>query len=365
MRAWHFEDFLLAMNGQLQFLLLMVAGWVNRHQQAVIEYLQEENRVLLKQLGSKPKRFTDPQRLRLARKAKVVGRRRLMALTTMVTPDTLLRWFRNLVALKWTYKRKAGPGSRIDSDVEKLVLKMLAENPKWGSERVVGALKNLGYSISDSTVDNIRQSNGIPPAPERGKNTPWRQFVKAHWEGLIAADFFTNEVLCWNGLVTFYTLFVIELPSRLLHVCGTTEAPNEQWMKQVARQLTDGLDGFARGKSHLIIDRDTKYCQSFRQILEDSGVKIMLCPPRVPQCNAYAERFVRSIKEECLNRLIFFNRKHLELTITAYLDFYNRQRNHQGLGNKLLTPQFLPTEGEIACQKRLGGMLNYYYRKAA
>ena len=348
------------------FIGLAVNGWVNRHQQAVIEYLQEENRVLLEQLGGKPKRFTDAQRLRLARKAKVVGRRRLKALRTMVTPDTLLRWIRNLIARKWTYEKKAGPGRPpIDSDVEKLVLKLLAENLKWGSQRIVGALKNLGHRISDSTVDNIRQRNGIPPVPERGKNTPWRQFVKTHWEGLIAADFFTTEVLCWNGLVSFYTLFVINLPSRLLHVCGTIESPNGQWMKQVARQLTDGLDGFARGKTHLIIDRDTKYCQTFRQILEDSGVKIMLCAPRVPQCNAFAERFVRSIKEECLNRLIFFSRKHLELTIRCYADFYNRQRNHQGLENKLLTPQFLPTEGEIACEKRLGGMLNYYYRKAA
>jgi len=148
------------MNAQLQFLFLMVAGWVNRHQQAVIEYLQEENRVLLEQLGGKPKRFTDAQRLRLARKAKVVGRRRLKALRTMVTPDTLLRWIRNLVTRKWTYEKKAGPGRPpIDSDVEKLVLKLLAENLTWGSQKIVGALKNLGHSISDSTVDNIRQRN--------------------------------------------------------------------------------------------------------------------------------------------------------------------------------------------------------------
>ena len=345
------------MNAQLQFFFLMVAGWVNRQQQAIIEYLQTENKVLLEQLGGKPKRFTDAQRMRLARKAKVVGRRRLKALSTIVTPDTLLRWFGVLVARKWTYAKKSGPGRPpIEPELEKLVLKLMTENPSWGSDRIVGALANLHYEISDSTVDNIRKRNGIPPAPERSKNTTWRQFLKAHWEGLIAADFFTTEVLCWKGLITFYTLFVIELRSRLVQVCGTTVSPNGQWMTQVARQLTDGMDGFAGGKTHLIIDRDTKYCQGFRQILETAGIKIVLCPPRVPECNAIAERFVRSIKTECLSRLICLGEAHLRTAASTYVDYYNQARNHQGMDNKLLTPQFLAAEGEIWCEQRLGGM---------
>ena len=188
---------------------------------------------------------------------------------------------------------------------------------------------------------------------------------KAHWEGLIAADFFTTEVLCSNGLITFYTLLVIELRSRLVHVCGTTVSPNGQWMMQMARQLTDGMDGFARGKTHLIIDRDTKYCAGFRQILEGADIKIVLCPPRVPQCNAIAERFVRSIKSECLSRLIFFGEEHLPSAVSNFVLHYNKLRNHQGMENQLLTPQCLPVEGEIGCEERLGGLLNYYYRKAA
>ena len=349
------------MNAQLQILFLMISGWVNRQQQAVIEYLQEENRILLEQLGGKSRRFTDAQRIRLARKAKPIGRRKLLALRTIVTPDTLLRWFRVLVARKWTYPTKATPGRPpVDPEVEKLVLKLLEENPSWGSDRIVGALANLHIQISDSTVDNIRKRNGIPPAPERVKQTNWRQFLKAHWAGLIAADFFTTEVLSWQGLVTYYTLFVIELRSRLVQVCGTTVSPDREWMKQVARQLTDGIDGFARGKTHLIIDRDTNYCQGFRQILESAGVKIVLCPPRVPQCNAIAERFVRSIKAECLDRLIFLGEAYLRSAASAYVVHYNRRRNHQGMENRLLTPQVLPLEGRIRCQKELGGMLNYY-----
>ena len=274
---------------------------MNRHQQAVIEFLQEENRVLLEQLGGKPGRFTDAQRVRLARKAKLLGRRRLGQITTLVTPDTLLRWFRALVAKKWTFARTNPIGRPpVDPELEKLVIKLITENPTWGSNRIVGALDNLGFKVSDSSVDNIRRRNGFDPAPVRGKNSTWHRFLQAHWESLIAADFFTTEVLAWNGLVTFYTLFVIDLRSRSVHVCGTTVSPNAQWMRQMARQLVDEADGFALLKTHLIIDRDAKYADGFRELLESAGLKIVLCPPRVPQCNAYAERFVRSIKEECL-----------------------------------------------------------------
>ena len=136
-------------------------------------------------------------------------------------------------------------------------------------------------------------------------------------------------------------------------------------MKQIAWQLTDAIEGFARGKTHLIIDRDTKYCEGFRQILEAAGVKNALCPPRVSQCNAIAERFVRSIEAECLSWLIFLGEEHLQSAVSNFVCHYNRQRNHQGLENKLLTPRFLPVAGEIGCQKRLGGLLNYYYREAA
>src|ERR1017187_6897712 len=174
---------------------------MSRHQQAVIDYLQEENRVLLEQLGVKPRRFTDAQRIRLARKAKLVGRRRLGKLATLVTPDTL-RWFRVLVANKRTFARTNPLGRPpVDAALEKLVVKLLQENPTWGRKRIVGAVDNLGFKLSDSTVDNIRHRSGLDPAPLRGKSTSWHQFLQGHGETLIAADFFTTEVLSWNGLV--------------------------------------------------------------------------------------------------------------------------------------------------------------------
>ena len=354
------------MNIRFQFAVVMLAGWINRHQQAIIDYLTEEKQVLLEQLGGKPNRFSDSQRRRLALKAKEVSRHDLLGIQTMITPDTLRRWLRKLVALKWTFSKGRPPGRpMVDPEIERLVLNILTENPGWGSDKVVGTHKNLGYSISDTTIDNIRKRNGIAPAPEREKKTNWNTFLKAHWEGLMAADFFTTEVMTLRGLVTYYTLFVIDVPRRLVHICGTTVTPDEVWMKQIARNLTDAVDGFAIGKTHLILDRDTKFCATFKEILEDFKIDIVLIPPKAPKCNAVAERWVKSIKYECLNQMIFFGESHLKTTIFCYRDFYNERRNHQGVGNELLTPRTLATEGEVRCDAQLGGMLNYYYREAA
>ena len=199
----------------------------------------------------------------------------------------------------------------MDPEVEQLVLKMLEENPLWGSDRIVGSLANLGIYISDTTVDNIRKQHGLKPAPLR--KTSWKTFLKAHWEGLLAVDFFTSEVLCLGGMVRLYTLFVIDLSTRYVWICGTTVAPDAEWMKRVARGLTDALDGICLGKTHLIIDRDAKYTEGFKQLLRDFGVEPVICPVRAPKCNAFAERFVRSIKDECLNRIIPLGERHLEL----------------------------------------------------
>ena len=165
--------------------------------------------------------------------------------------------------------------------------------------------------------------------------------------------------------MTCYTFFVIELRSRRFMCAAQRCHPMPSWMKQAARQLVDSVDGFAIGKTHLIIDRDTKYCDAFRQTLQSAGVKVVLCPPRVPQCNAYAERFVRSIKEECLSRLIFLGEDHLRTTLSMFSGHYRHRRNHQGIDNKLIEPpESLPKVGRIRCQKQLSGVLNYYYREA-
>ena len=244
---------------------------------------------------------------------------------------------------------------------------MAKENPSWGYDRIVGALTNLGHEISDTSVGNILREHGIQPAPERKRQTSWKTFLKAHWETLGSIDFTTIEVWTKNGLVTFYLLFVMELASRRVHFAGCTTSPNELWMKQIARNLTDSADGFLLGKRRLLLDRDTKYCESFVEILNQEGIQCLRLPPQSPNLNAHLERFIRSIKEECLERMIFFGEQSMRNAVTAYLDHYHAERNHQGLGNKLIQPS--DEVGQIAetieCRERLGGMLKYYYRTAA
>ena len=348
-------------------LVIALAGWINRHQQAVIDYLIEENRVLKEQLEGQRLRFTDEQRIRLAVKAKALGRQLLDEIETIVTPDTLLAWHRKLIAQKWTYARKGAGRPRIAQEITDLVLLMAGENVSWGYDRIQGALTNLGHIIAPNTVKNILKRHGIEPAPEREKRTSWMTFLKAHWDVMAATDFFTVEVWTPRGLVTFYVLFIIHLSTRSVHIAGVTTAPNGAYMKQVARNLTDVGDGFLLSSRYLIMDRDTKYTNDFRGHLDREGVKSVRCPARAPNCNAFAERFVRSIKDECLDRMILFGEASLRRALKEYIEHYHTERNHQGVGNRLLKPLAMVslTDEPIQCRERLGGMLNYYYREAA
>ena len=348
-------------------LAITLAGWLNSHQQAVIEYRIEENRVLKDQLERRRLRFTDEQRIQLATKAKALGRQILKEIDTIVTPDTLLAWHRKLIARKWTYARKGAGRPCVRQEITDLVLRMARENTSWGYDRIQGALANIGHAVAPNTIKNILKRHGIEPAPLREKRTSWKTFLKAHWEVMAATDFFTVEVWTPRGLVTYYVLFIIRLSTRCVHIAGVTTAPNGAYMKQVARSLTDINDGFLVNSRYLIMDRDTKYTNAFRSDLDREGVKPIRCPVRAPNCNAFAERFVRSIREECLDRMIIFGEASLLRALREYMAHYHSERNHQGLGNRLLESAYsssLTTES-VQCRERLGGMLNYYYRAAA
>lgn len=244
----------------LAFFILLVSGWVNRKQQTVIDYLLEENRVLLAERAGRRLRLTDDQRRRLAQKGKVLGRRRLGDIAGIVTPDTILRWYRRLVAKKYDGSRKRRPGRpSTKPDIAALVVRMANENPTWGYTRIRGGLKGLGHELARNTIKAILKEHGIEPAPERGTKTPWKTFLAAHWDGLAAADFFTVEVLTLGGLVRYFVFFVIKLKTRSVEIAGITSQPCEAWMKQVARNLTDLQDGFLRGVRYLILDRDPLY----------------------------------------------------------------------------------------------------------
>jgi putative transposase len=255
-------------------VLVALSAWMNQRQQQIIEFQNAEIEALLKKLGQKRVLLTDDQRRLLAVKGKAIGRKALMELTTIVTPDTILRWHRQLVAQKWDYsdRRKKSPGRpRLRQLIVDLILRFARENPTWGYDRIQGALANVGYHISDTTVGNVLKRHGIEPAPDRQHTGAWSIFLKAHWDVLAAIDFTTIEVWTKGGLVTFYLLFVMELKTRRVHFAGCTTSPNEAWMKQAARELTNFEDGFLNGKRFLIMDRDAKFCESFRDILRGEG----------------------------------------------------------------------------------------------
>jgi putative transposase len=336
--------------------------------QRKIEMLQKQLDMLLQRHGKRI-RLTDDERRVLAVKGKALGRRALEQISTLVTPDTILRWHRELVAQKWNHsdKRKSPGRPRVAKEIEELVVRMAKENPTWGYNRIQGALKNLGHDASDTTVGNILKAHGIEPAPRRKRTTTWKTFIKAHWDVLAAVDFTTVEVWTPRGLVTFYLLFVMELATRRVRFPGSTTNPDGPWMKIMARELTAADDGFLNGKKYVLMDRDTKFTTEFRQIVEDAGTECVLLPPKSPNLNANLERFFGSLKSECVHRMIFFGERSMRYGVKLWLEHYHGERAHQGLDNRLIEPgaEAGRATGEVECRERLGGLLNYYYRRAA
>jgi transposase InsO family protein len=352
----------------LRFVLIALSGWMNGRQLLLIAYLQEENRVLREQLGGKRLRFTDHQRRRLASKAKAIGRKVLAELGTIVTPDTLLAWHRRLIAQKYDGSKNRGPGRpRTEEDIETLVVRMANENRTWGYRRIQGALANLGHDIGRGTIAEILARNGIEPAPERERKTTWKEFLEQHWDLIVAAVFFTIEAWTRRGLQRFIVLFFIELSTRKVEIAGIASVANGLWMNQIGRNLTDAVDGILNGKHYLIHDRDPLFTSEFLKVLGESGVASVKLPARSPNLNAYAERFVRTIKESCLERLILFGEGSVRRAVAEFTVHYHGERNHQGLDNKLICPdpKLVCKGGEVERRERLGGLLNYYYRTAA
>jgi hypothetical protein len=346
-------------------LLAFVTGLVNQELLLRNEYLVAENRILRARLPSRLL-LSDGERATLAEIAKRLGRKALKEITSAAKPDTLLGWYRRLVARKFDGSQgRAYPGRpRVSAEVEALVIRLARENRGWGYDRIVGALANLGHHLSDQTVGNILRRYGIAPAPERSRTTTWKEFIRRHLDVLAATDFFTVEVLTWRGLVTYYVLFFIQIESRRVWLGGITRHPDVEWMAQVARNVTMENTGYLNGCRYLLHDRDTKFCREFQEILAAGGVECTPIPPRSPNLNAHAERWIRSVKHECLSQLILFGENSLRRAVSEYLEHHHHERNHQGKGNVLLFPvtgtRSSPGGKAIHCRERLGGLLKYY-----
>ncbi len=350
-------------------LLAYISGTIDQELLLRNEYLMTENRILRNQLKGRL-RLTDGERETLAEIGKRLGKKALAGVASIVRPETILAWHRALIARKFDgSKKRAVPGRpRTETELEALIVRLAKENRSWGYDRIVGALANLGYIVSDQTVGNILKRHGLAPAPERKKTTTWKEFLRTHHNLLAATDFFTAEVWTACGLTTYYVLFFIRLNTREIHVAGITPHPNQFWMTQIARNITLDEWGFPAPGQYLIHDRDGKYCSAFQQTLEAGGVKSIALPPHSPNLNAYAERWVRSVKEECLANVILFGQGSLRRAIAEYAEHYHQERNHQGRGNVLLFPSSRTEQkrcNPIQYRERLGGLLKYYFRKAA
>jgi len=326
-----------------KMLLVMLAGWINRQQQEAIEYLKEENRILREKLGGKRILLTDRQRRRLAILGKRLGRELLGQVCCAFSPDTLLKWHRKLVAKKYdgSKNRSKYGRPRISDELKQLIIDMARDHKHLGCRKLHGYLKYLGLKVSSATISRVLREHGIEPSPLRPERTSWNEFIKAHWESLAAIDFFSVEVYTVLGLTRYMVLFSM----------------------QMARNLTDPFDGFLKDKKYLVTDRDPLFTKDFRMILKAVGIKTVKTSVASPNLNPFAERFVRSIKSECLNKMLIFGERHLRYVIENYVDHYHTERPHQGIGNNIIEP---PPQGDgrIVCHERLGGLLKCWRRAA-
>lgn len=281
----------------LRFVLVCLAGWINRQQQDVIAYLNEELAVLKEQIGRKRIPFTDDQRRRLAVRARRLKLGRLREIANIVTPQTLYAWHRRLVAKKYDSSKRRVGRPRTRTNVTELVIKFAKENSGWGYGSIEGALLNLGHDIGRSTIARILKNAGIPIAPKRKDEMTWEQFLKAHWDVMAATDFFTTEVWTLKGLVRYHILFVIRLATREVKIVGIVPEPYGEWMMQMGRNLLDCEDGFLIGCKYLIHDQGNAFTKDFRKLLDRSGVSPIRLPRKSPNLNAFSERWVRRARE--------------------------------------------------------------------
>ena len=324
----------------------------------------EENHVLRRQLRGGRLSLTDDDRRRLAARAYGLGRRRPAG-------DRHDRDARHLPAVASSVDRP-----KVDVrdervvrrgvlfEIRQLIVRMATENPTWGYTRIQGALRERRPSCRSLDHCRILKAAGLPPVPTA---TDVMADVPARALGRdsAGADFFTTEVWTWRGLVTYYTVFVIDLASRRVQILGSTPHPEAMFMQQTVRTLTMAEDGAMRAPHLLICDRDRKWSGDVRRQLRDSGIRVVFTPVRAPNANAYAERFVRSIKEECLDRLIPIGDRHFRQAVAEYVKHYHGERNHQGLDNRLITgAPVIQITNRVRRRPRLGGLLNFYERAA-
>jgi putative transposase len=344
----------------IQLLALLARGdaakdleiLVLRHQLAVV-----------RRQTSRPK-LEPADRALLAAISRVLPRSRWSCF--LVKPDTLLRWHRRLVAGAWTYPHRQTGRPPLDGRAQQLIVRLARENPRWGYQRIQGELQRLGIRVSATAIRTTLRRHGLDPAPRRAGST-WRAFLRQQAAGIIACDFFTVDTVWLRRL---YVLFFIEVGSRRVHLAGVTANPDGAWVTQQARNLLLMLEERGRRVRFFLRDRDAKFCHSFDDVFQSEGAEVLVTPLQAPRANAYAERWIRTVRAECLDWLLIAGRGHLERVLRIYAQHYNRHRPHRALRLAAPDPPARRSgvgedrEGRVHRRDLLGGLLHEYRRAA-
>jgi hypothetical protein len=331
--------------------------------------LLHQQLVILERKLDKPVRPTRIEKLTMvvvAAKLKITTKHsaaQLRQVIRLFQPETVSKWHRELVRRRWMYRHAARGGRpRTSAEIETFILRFVRENVDWGYGKIQGALRKLGYDLSEQTIANVLERHGILPAPQRGSSTSWQQLMQHYKAQILACDFFTVDTLF---LQTVYVLFFIELHTRRVYMAGCTTHPNAAWVTQQARQMVWQLEDRQPSIQFLIHDRDTKFVAAFDTVFQSTRAHIIRTPFRAPNANAYAERWVRTVRHECLNKLFILTESHLWQVLDEYVTYYNTWRPHQGLGQQTPIPGPTPTRvGMVRNRPVLGGNIHDYYRAA-
>ena len=349
----------LVLRQVLQLIVLGMRG--DRTKEIEIPVLRQQVAVLRRQVKRLDREPSD--RVVLSALSRLLTRPRWA--TFLVTPATLLRWHRTLVARKWTYPRRRPGRPPVQAAIRALVLRLARENPGWGHRRIQGELVGLGYRVAASTVWSILTRAGVDPAPRRTGPT-WTQFLSAQAKGILACDFLHVDTI---GLTRIYVLFLMEIGTRRVHILGVTLHPTGAWVAQQARNLMLDLGERAGQFRFLIRDRDAKYTEVFDEVFTSEGIEVLRSPPRAPRANAYAERWVRTVRRECLDRMLIYHPRHLLAVLGEFVEHYNEHRPHQGRDQRPPHADTGPAVVDLASvrvrrRKILNGLISEYSQAA-
>lgn len=327
----------------------------------IIAYQAQQLFILRRICNKKKFRLTKTEKLTLITFGRKIKNR--IKYSFILSPNSLIKWHRTLIRRRWTYDNKSNVGRpSISSEVEKLIIQISTETD-WGYKKIKGELKDLGYKVSVTTIKNVLKRYGIPISSRRKVSGSWREFIRHYKELMLASDFFTVD----TGLFRrFYVLFFKEIRTRKILFAACTEHPTGEWATQQARHLAWQIQDKAINAKYLIRDQDDKYTDCFDKVFESEGIEVIETSDDAPLENSYAERFVRSIREECLDKIIIINQIHLDKVLKEYINYFNTARPHQGIDNQIPErynqPYTIEPKGKIFCRKILGGIIKDYFR---